>query len=191
MILGLDVSTSAVGYSLISLNKKYDVLNPVLGFINLEKEKILFDKVEKCVKEFSDMKNIYDVDRIAIEDKMGGFAYGMTNARTLILLASFNALVTYVVQKEFGVSPTHINVNRARSKLGIKLEKGKLSTEEKKMRIFEWVDDKIGNNVVWPMKKLSRGPRKGVDVLRKEAFDMCDAYVISLADFMLSDRIIL
>ena len=92
MILGLDVSTSTTGFCV--LNSKGCVVE--IGYISLAKTKELCEKgavfrenIERICKE-------HDVKHVFIEEAFQRYGRGMSSARTITRLASFNGIVQYI-----------------------------------------------------------------------------------------------
>lgn len=176
MILGLDVSTSVIGVCL------YDKEGLVkLDNIDLRKIKCFFQKCDLVNVYFTDLLIKFpDVSEVFIEDILQSFSRGMSSAKTITQLARFNGIVSFIVNKTFGIVPVYLNVNTARKLLDIKIDKN--SNIEKKEQVFLWVDDHLsGYN--WPTKTLKSGPRKGETIRSSVCYDMADAYVIALAGY--------
>lgn len=113
MILGLDVSTSIVG--LCALTDDGDFIKT--DFVDLRKIKHFNDKcgaVSSVLEEYLRM-NMTFVDYIYIEDKLSGFSGGRTMQQTLMKLASFNGVVTYLCRQYFGINATHIHPSTAKA----------------------------------------------------------------------------
>ena len=80
--LGLDISTTCVGYAFTE-NKK--ILN--MGFIDLKKLKTPKEKTFYVLEYLSKSKYIDDIEKINIEDNLSGFAGGRTSQQTIIKLS--------------------------------------------------------------------------------------------------------
>ena len=97
--LGLDASTTCVGYAFTEDKKILD-----MGFIDIKKEKTTRDKVEKVIEFLNQSKYIDDVMDINVEDNLSGFAGGRTSQQTIIKLAKFNAILCFTLENfEFEV----------------------------------------------------------------------------------------
>ena len=82
---------------------------------------------------------------------------------------------------------TLVNVIRARSSLGIKLDRK--SDKNTKEQVFEWVQKrKEFENFQWPTKVLKSGPRKGQEIFDKSCYDIADAAVMSMFGINLLDN---
>jgi len=182
MILGLDVSTSCTGWCILSDDRKL----VKMGFIPLAKEKGLFSKAQKVHDALSLINIKYPVTKIFIEKNLQAFRPGLSSAATLLTLAQFNGIVSYLCHCEFSLDPEFINVNSARKSLGIKIIRKSNGGKPTKHQVLDWVSSQIDDtNYVWPVKILKGGPRKGQTVLEPGCYDMADAYVIARSGLMI------
>jgi len=178
MILGLDISTSCTGWCVIDDSGKLIDM----GHILLTREKTFFDKAQRVKYALSEININYDISKIFIEENLQAFRPGFSSAKTLLTLARFNGVVTYISQLEFLNDPQFINVNAARKELGIKITSKKNGGKPTKEQILCWVTENLNNvNHKWPTKILKSGPRKNQQILESFCYDMADAYVIALA----------
>ena len=154
MILGLDISTSATGYCV--LTESGDVVE--LDWIALVKTKelvnkgfIFKNKILELVKKYPDLKSVY------IEQAFQRYGAGMSSANTITRLAAFNGICQYICAEQFKAVPELISVSESRKLCGIKT----IST-----------------------KVLQSGPRKGLEIIIPQSRDMADAWVIATAGFV-------
>ena len=164
VILGLDVSTSKVGLSIIDYNSnllKCEV-------IKLDSKKSLEDR---CLQLEHYIKNNvnYKVKEIFIEQPFSAFSGGKTSAMTMSKLQRFNGMCSFMVRKLINVQPALIAANRARSLNGIKVKRG----ENTKKKVIEWVSAKYPDDFLVEYTRHGN-PKPGTD-------DMADAVVIALA----------
>ena len=150
-----------------------------MGYIDLSKEKNFLLKAEIVREALSELKDKRDLKTIFIEENLQAFRPGFSSAKTLMTLARFNGIVSYICKRDLNIDPEFINVNIARKTLGLKLDRK--STLSTKQQIFEWVDQRV--ETIWPEKILKSGPRKGTSVLLPSCYDMADAYVIASAGY--------
>ena len=174
--LGLDVSTSCTGYSLMT--SEGNLID--LGYIRLSKLEDIFCKAQRVTEVINELHDRYHISDIFIEQNLQAFRPGLSSAKTLITLARFNGIVTYLCYLETGLKPEFINVNSARKAVGLKIIKQIKCGKTTKEQVLDWVDLKLGG-FGWPEKILKSGPRRGQTVLEPGCYDMADAYVISLA----------
>jgi Holliday junction resolvasome RuvABC endonuclease subunit len=180
--LGLDISTSCTGWSQITLDDNQNVLEVKLGCINLSKTKDSFSKAQQVLFALNNIKREFTPTRIFIEENLQAFRPGASSAKTLVKLARFNGVVSYISQLQFDVAPEFVNVNHARKVLGIKIQREKICGVSTKQQVLNWVMERPDlNGFDWPTKKLKSGPRKGVVISDPICYDMADAYVIAMA----------
>ena len=106
--LGLDASTTCVGYAFTQDKKILD-----MGFIDIKKETTPKDKVEKVLGKLNESSYIDDVLNINIEDSLSGFAGGRTSQQVIIKLAKFNAILCFMLE-HFDYKVNNINPMTAR-----------------------------------------------------------------------------
>tara|TARA_Y100000287_G_scaffold143883_1_gene118599 strand:- start:1 stop:537 length:537 start_codon:yes stop_codon:yes gene_type:complete len=171
MILGLDISTSVIGVCVLEEKSLVKV-----DFINLEKSKNIFEKSEKFKSYLVELKKQFDITKIGVEENLQAFRPGLSSAKTIVTLARFNGICSYISQEIFRKEPVFVNVNSARKALGVKIDRK--SSKNTKEQILEFVSA-LEPGIEWPTKVLKGGPRRGSVVLQKECYDMADAYVIA------------
>lgn len=179
LILGLDVSTSVTGYSLIDTElPPEDSLIKFEG-IHLSKYKCIYEKADHVLHHLEKIKSDYCIEKVCVEEALQTFRRGLSSARTLSSLMRFNGVVCYLAKKTFDVPVELINVIHARSHLGIKIDRK--SEKTTKDQVFEWVQSNDHfKELPWPMKTMKSGPRKGITVYDKSCYDIADACVMSL-----------
>ena len=161
--LGLDASTTCVGYAFTEDKKILD-----MGFIDIKKEKTPKDKVQKVLEYLNNSSYIDDVNDINIEDNLSGFAGGRTSQQVIIKLAKFNAILCFMLENfEFNVNS--INPMTARKQVF-----GKARFKGKKAKQFVQEEiEKMYNTKKW-CKETTRGNWD------KRNIDMYDGLVMSL-----------
>ena len=123
--IGLDASTTTVGFAFVD-NK--DVID--MGFIPIDKQKTIRDKVQLTMDELTKLDPFDEVDKIYIEDNLSGFSRGRTSQQTIIKLAKFNAVLTYCLEFAYGEIVEGVNPMTARKHLfGKARVKGKTAKE--------------------------------------------------------------
>ena len=161
--LGLDASTTCVGYAFTEDKKILD-----MGFIDIKKEKTPRDKVQKVLDFLNQSSYIDNVFDINIEDNLSGFAGGRTSQQVIIKLAKFNAILCFMLEN-FDFTVHNINPMTARKNVfGKARVKGIKAKELVKMKIEEMYDTSK-----W-CKKTTRGNWD------KRNIDMYDGLVMSL-----------
>ena len=111
-ILGLDASTTTVGYAFVENKKVID-----MGFIPINKEKTIRDKVKLTMDTITNLDPFDQVEKIYIEDSLSGFSRGRTSQQTIIKLAKFNAVLVYCLEFAYGEIVDGVNPMTARKSL--------------------------------------------------------------------------
>ena len=109
VILGLDASTTCVGYAFTKDKKILD-----MGFIDIKKEKTPKEKVQKVIETLNENKWLDDVMDINVEDNLSGFAGGRTSQQVIVKLAKFNAILCFMLEEMFEFNVHNINPMTAR-----------------------------------------------------------------------------
>ena len=162
--LGLDASTTCVGYAFTEDKKILD-----MGFIDIKKEKTPKEKVQKVLGFINESSYIDEVYDINVEDNLSGFAGGFTSQQTIIKLAKFNAILCFMLEEMFDYNVNNINPMTARKNVFGKARiKGIKAKDLVKMKIEEMYDTSK-----W-CKTTSRGNWD------KRNIDMYDGLVMSL-----------
>lgn len=179
MYLGLDISTSCIGWSILDENGCY-VDGGYIDFsskkLNLDKN--LFLKMEYFEKRFSVILNKYKniIKFWAVEEAVKKFSFGMSSAGTIFKLASFNFGVVYSIYKKLGTEPTYIPANKARKTCSIQFPKD-IDKENKKRYILDRCAQKYPS-IVWDKNRA--------DNIKKQCFDLADSVVIAEALYLSS-----
>ena len=161
--LGLDASTTCVGYAFTKDKKILD-----MGFIDIKKEKTPKDKVQKVLDFLHNNSYIDNVNDINIEDNLSGFAGGRTSQQVIIKLAKFNAILCFMLEN-FEYNVNSINPMTARKQVF-----GKARVKGKKAKEFVQEEiEKMYNTNKW-CKETARGNWD------KRNIDMYDGLVMSL-----------
>lgn len=167
MVLGLDVSSSIIGVSVVDENTKEIHL---VEFINLKKEKDLLLKA-LLFKDYAaeNLMNI-GITSIAIEEPLVMYQPGFSRAQILSKLSMFNGMVSTMCLMIFDIKPVYYNVNTARKTAlpGLKFHVG----DDRKKRVLDSISE------LYPDIKWVYGTRSGK--LLTENYDMADSIVISL-----------
>ena len=108
----MDASTTTVGYAFVEDKKVID-----MGFIPIQKEKTIRDKVQLTIETLTELDPFDEVEHIYIEDSLSGFMRGRTSQQTIIKLAKFNAVLVYCLEFAYGEIVKGVNPMTARKKL--------------------------------------------------------------------------
>ena len=138
VILGLDISTSCVGYAFTQDKKILD-----MGFIDIKKQKTPKEKVFKVLDFLNKSSYIDEVFTIYVEDNLQGFAGGRTSQQVIVKLAKFNAVLCFVLEDMLDMEVHNINPMTARKQVfGKARVKGIKAKDFVKMKIEEMYDTK-------------------------------------------------
>ena len=177
MILGLDISTTIVGVALID-----DEGNLIVSdHWDISKQETLFEKAEMVGSLLWELKTEHKIEKVFIETALKKFFPGKSRADTIIKLAKFNGIVSWLCFDTFGEAPTFINVNTARTLYGLSFPRGTKGPQRKKM-VVESVIDKEKNAFSYEMARGGKNYKRGTD-------DRADAVVIARAgEFLLKNK---
>ena len=178
MILGLDISTSVVGVAIVDPDTK-DLI--VSEHIDLTKFDSVFSKAELVGSELWQIGNNHDIKNLFVETALMRFIPGRSRADTIVKLAKFNGIVSWMCYDTFGLQPTYLNVNTARSLYGLSFPRGTKGPKRKKM-VIEAVIEKEKTAFKYEMARGGKNYKKGTD-------DRADAIVIARAgEFLLRNK---
>lgn len=178
---GLDISTSCTGWAICE-SEGGEVTRIELGHMKLSKCTDLVSKALFVERELRRLQDLCPIDEVYIEENMQAFHPGASSAQTIVKLAKFNGIVSFLAHQVTGKTPVDVNVNWARKSLGIRLQREKVCGISTKEQVFSWVSSHPSlQGYDWPHRTLSSGPRKGARILEAHAYDMADAFVIVMA----------
>ena len=178
MILGLDISTSVVGVAIIDPETKELTVSE---HIDLTKIDSVFSKAELVGSELWQIGNNHDIKNLFVETALMRFIPGRSRADTIVKLAKFNGIVSWMCYDTFGLQPTYLNVNTARSLYGLSFPRGTKGPKRKKM-VIEAVIEKEKTAFKYEMARGGKNYKKGTD-------DRADAIVIARAgEFLLRNK---
>jgi RNase H-fold protein (predicted Holliday junction resolvase) len=165
IILGLDISSSRIGYCLINENEDLLLVDEIKlkPSQSLEDRADIFKNTMKIIKEHS------EVDYVFIEQPFMAFSGGKTTAATMAKLQRFNGMCSYVVHSLFGRTPTLIQANKARGLVGLKIKR----SDNTKLKVIEWVSEKYPKKFIVEYTRHGN-PKPGTD-------DKADAIVLANA----------
>ena len=162
--LGLDASTTCVGYAFTEDKKILD-----MGFIDIKKETTPKDKVQKVLDFLNKSPYIDNTVDINIEDNLSGFAGGRTSQQVIVKLAKFNAILCFMLEEIFQMEVNSINPMTARKNV---FGRARIKGKKAKEFVQEQVE-KMYNTKKW-CKETTRGNWD------KRNIDMYDGLVMSL-----------
>ena len=89
--LGLDISTTCVGYAFTENKQILD-----MGFIDIKKFNNHKEKAFFVLTRINESSYIDKVKKVYVEDNLSGFAGGRTSQQVIVKLAKFNAVLCFV-----------------------------------------------------------------------------------------------
>jgi len=167
MILGLDISTSITGYTVLDYEGNIIVCN----HIDLRKEKNFFKKIQIVNSRLENIVEEYEVESVYIEQSLQSFRSGFSSAQTLSLLSKINGIVSWLCYNMFYGEPKYLAATSARKLCGIKIPRG----QKAKAVSLQFVVDNVPNFEVQYTKHGN--PRPGYA-------DRSDSYVIAKAGWL-------
>jgi len=165
MILGLDVSTSITGYTIVDNGKI--ILN---GAWNTRKYKNFFDKVVHVRDGLEIIRKEYGtrITAVYIEQSLQSFRSGFSSAKTLSTLSRFNGIVSWLVFDQYKITPEYLAATSARKLCGIKVPRG----QKAKQVVLNFLVD---NEPAFVLEYTRNGNPK------PECYDKADSIVIAKA----------
>ena len=165
MILGLDVSTSITGYTIVDNGKI--ILN---GAWDTRKYKNFFDKVVHVKDGLDKIRKEYGtrITAVYIEQSLQSFRSGFSSAKTLSTLSRFNGIVSWLVFDKFGIKPEYLAATSARKLCGIKVSRG----QKAKQVVLNFLLDNEPSFVIEYTRNGNPKP---------ESYDKADSIVIARA----------
>jgi Holliday junction resolvasome RuvABC endonuclease subunit len=120
MILGLDISTSITGYTVLDPGGKILACD----HIDLRKEKNFFKKIQIVCDRLESLDDTYSIEQVYVEQSLQSFRSGFSSAQTLSLLSKINGIVSWLCYNMFYGEPKYLAATSARKLCGIKVPKG-------------------------------------------------------------------
>jgi Holliday junction resolvasome RuvABC endonuclease subunit len=165
MILGLDVSTSITGYTIVDNGKI--ILN---GAWDTRKYKDFFEKVVHVRDGLEIIRKEYGtrITAVYIEQSLQSFRSGFSSAKTLSTLSRFNGIVSWLVFDQYKITPEYLAATSARKLCGIKVPRG----QKAKQVVLNFLVD---NEPAFVLEYTRNGNPK------PECYDKADSIVIAKA----------
>ena len=167
MILGLDVSTSITGATIIDSSSNIVYCESW----DTRKFKSFFEKASFINSKLTDVRIKFPITKVIIEQSLQMFRPGFSSAKVLTLLSKFNGVVSWLCYNTFGLEPEYMSANSARKSCGIKVERGKKAKEVVLKFVLDNVDGFEGQYT------RSNNPKPG-------SYDRADSYVIARAGYL-------
>jgi hypothetical protein len=169
MILGLDISTSITGYTILSGQAivKCDKLD-----LRNKKYVDFFDKSVAAKQLLQEIKQKFTIDQIWIEETLNVMSRGMSSAHTIMTLNRFNGIISWQCYEIFNIRPRYVSARQARKLVGVQIPKG----SDAKQCVFNFL---LANEPQFKVEYSKFGnPVQGT-------FDRADSLVIAKAGQLL------
>lgn len=165
-ILGLDISTSITGATIIQDDK---ILKTTFWDTrNKKRFTTIYQKARYVKGQLEDLAADYKISHVYIEQSLHSFRSGFSSAQTLSTLSRFNGIVSWICWDLFSVTPEMIAATSARKQAGVGIKRG----DNAKEKVLEFIIDKYPDIEIQYTKHGN--PKPGT-------LDMCDSIVIALA----------
>jgi len=170
MILGLDISTSITGATVLDEAGNI-VFCEAWDLRNKNKFPTLFDKGRLIKNRLQELSEHFRVEEIYIEQSLQSFRSGFSSAKTLSTLSRFNGIVSWLCYQVFDLQPNYIAATSARKRCGITIPK---KTKAKEV-VIKYVIDNIPGVPITYTKYGNPKP---------QCYDMADSWVVSRAGWL-------
>ena len=165
MILGIDISTSKIGISIID----YDENLILSELVKMKPSETLEARAEIFNNKMIEIRGNYEIKHIFVEQAFIAFSGGKTTAVTMAKLQRFNGMCCYAIYDLYGFPASLIQANKARGLVGLKIKRG----SKTKLKVIEWVSQKYPKKFIVELTRHGN-PKPGTD-------DKADAIVIANA----------
>jgi Holliday junction resolvasome RuvABC endonuclease subunit len=145
MILGLDISTSITGFTIIDDSGNI-IDNAAWDFKNAKKFPTMMTKAKFVKEQLTKIHKDHKIEKIYIEKSLQSFRSGFSSAKTLSTLSSFNGILSWICFEVFGVEPDYLAATSARRSCGIVIPKG---VKAKEIVIQHLIDNEPAFKVEW------------------------------------------
>ncbi len=169
MILGLDISTSITGVTVLR-DDGFVLYNEAIDLTS-KKNDTIFKKASQVKNKLTEIKNLFNIRHVFIEQSLSAFRPGLSSAQVILLLGKFNGIVSWICNEVFEIEPEYIGASTARKALGIKIEKGQNAKEIVLKNI-------LALEPTFKVEYTAHGNAK------KGVYDRADSYVIAKAGFI-------
>lgn len=171
MILGLDISTSITGATVLDKDGAC-VYNEYWDTRNKNKFPTIYHKAEHVKGHLKRLHNLYKFKHVFVEQSLQSFRSGFSSAQTLSTLSRFNGMVSWMCWEMFGHEPQMLAATSARKQVGIKVSKG----EKGKEKSFDFV---VANEPTFVVEYTKNGN------VKPGIMDKSDSWVIAKAGYNL------
>lgn len=167
MILGLDISTTVTGYTILGSDGSL-ILCEAWDLRNKRYYPSLYSKASFVQKKLKELKQQYSIEQIYIEEPFVFFRSGGSTAKTMAKLQAFNGILSWLCLDVFDLVPVHISPAKARKLNGIKVSRGQKAKEV----VLDYL---LKNEESFTIEYTNRGNPKPV------SYDRADSLIIARA----------
>tara|TARA_R110000824_G_scaffold27426_4_gene93177 strand:- start:3407 stop:3925 length:519 start_codon:yes stop_codon:yes gene_type:complete len=167
MILGLDVSTSITGATILDRDRIV-----LCEAWDTRKLKTVFEKAELIKEKLQSLP--VGIEEIFIEEPFTFFKSGGSSAKTMAKLQAFNGVVSWICYDTFGIKPEYLTSASARKLCNISVPRGQKAKEVVIKHVltiepdFDIVYTKYGN------PKAGETDRADSFVIAKAGYEVCN-----------------
>ncbi len=167
MVLGIDCSSSCVGYTILDDKARLERI----GYINIGGFEDLLEKARFLKFMFKDILANYDITSVYIEDISKMFHQGFSSAQVITTLARFNGMTSFIIYELTNIKPTYVPASHARR---IAYNRSFQRGIDIKKEIFKEVM-KLHPQLVWPKNKN--------DKMLAQVYDATDSFTMAKIGF--------
>ena len=174
MLLGLDISTSIVGVTILDIFGEI-IYTDAWDMRNKRKYGTIFEKSNHIKDRLLGLSVHFPISDIYIEKSLQSFRPGFSSAKTLMTLSSFNGIVSWFCYEIFKTSPEYISAATARRLCDIRIKRGQKAKEI----VLKYMLDKEDKFVVEYTRHGNPKPK---------FYDIADSIVIAKAGHKLCQK---
>jgi hypothetical protein len=171
-VLGLDVSTSTVGWAIV---ESEDMSLIKLGHWSLKKVDGLFHKTDHVLNNLQQLMIVNNVSSpVWIEEPALMFTMGMSSAQTIATLIRINSMISYGIHSNLKAKVSYVKPGEARRSCNLTLTtKAKAGGKSQKEQVYLQLTAVNGylSHIKFPLTKTGKP--------KPENYDETDAYVIA------------
>ena len=171
MILGLDISTSITGYTILDGEAKI-IKCEAWDLRNKRYFPDLYTKTSLIKLGLEEIKKEYPIAHVYIEEPFTFFRGGGSTAKTMAKLQAFNGIVSWLCCDIYGSNPVHISSAKARKLNGIKVPRG----QKAKQVVLDYL---LENEESFEVQFTTKGNPKPT------SYDRADSLIVARAGYLL------
>ena len=165
-VLGLDISTSITGATIIQQGK---IISAVYWDTRNKKHfPTIYQKAKHIRDKLQEIRDEHLLESIFIEQSLHSFRSGFSSAQTLSTLSRFNGIVSWLCADIFEIEPQMIAATSARKLADVGIKRG----DNAKEKVLQFIIDKYPDIEIQYTKHGN--PKPGI-------LDMCDSIVVAIA----------